>query len=172
MKKLTRAFLTHLHSDHTAGCRGLILTPRVLHRDQPLEVYSSLGRRPMTEHILAAHRDDKGYVVKVHHVHQGPCFQEWNVRVEAFPVSHGSIRAFAFKLHTPDGTIAVSGDTAPTKAMAEASNGCGVLMHELYSVERFEKRWPVWQRYHSTVHTSFQELAEITSRAEPGLLIL
>ena len=36
---LKLAFLTHLHSDHTAGYADLILTPWVLGRNTPLEVY-------------------------------------------------------------------------------------------------------------------------------------
>jgi ribonuclease BN (tRNA processing enzyme) len=40
-ENLRFVFLTHLHSDHTAGYADLILTPWVLGRRQPLEV----GRR-------------------------------------------------------------------------------------------------------------------------------
>ena len=39
MPGLTRLFVTHLHSDHTAGYADLILTPWVLGREQPLVVY-------------------------------------------------------------------------------------------------------------------------------------
>jgi ribonuclease BN (tRNA processing enzyme) len=37
-QNLTTAFLTRLHSDHTAGYSDLILTPWVLRRDRPLQV--------------------------------------------------------------------------------------------------------------------------------------
>jgi glyoxylase-like metal-dependent hydrolase (beta-lactamase superfamily II) len=37
------AFLTHLHSDHTAGYPDLILTPWSVGRSQPLEVYGPAG---------------------------------------------------------------------------------------------------------------------------------
>ena len=47
-------FLTHLHSDHTAGYPDLILTPWVLGREKPLEVYGPEGLAEMTDHILAA----------------------------------------------------------------------------------------------------------------------
>ena len=36
----------------------------------------------------------------------------------------------------------------------------------------FERHLAAWQRYHSSVHTSARELAELASRARPGLLIL
>src|SRR5438309_1772934 len=47
-------FLTHLHSDHTLGFPDLILTPWVVGRKEPLEVYGPPGTRDMAEHILAA----------------------------------------------------------------------------------------------------------------------
>ena len=38
-RNLKTAFLTHLHSDHPVGYPDLILTPWVMERDAPLEVY-------------------------------------------------------------------------------------------------------------------------------------
>ena len=37
--RLTRAFATHLHSDHTLGLADLILSPWVLERETPLDLY-------------------------------------------------------------------------------------------------------------------------------------
>jgi ribonuclease BN (tRNA processing enzyme) len=50
--------LTHLHSDHTAGYPDLILTPWVVGRREPLEVYGPKGIKHMTRHILEAYRED------------------------------------------------------------------------------------------------------------------
>src|SRR5215211_1762959 len=58
MPKLTRAFVTHLHSDHTVGYPDLIFTPWVLERETPLEVYGPRGLKAMTDHILKAYRED------------------------------------------------------------------------------------------------------------------
>src|ERR1700680_1947799 len=52
------AFVTHLHSDHTAGYSDLILTGWTSGRTVPLEVYGPPGMRSMTEHILEAYRVD------------------------------------------------------------------------------------------------------------------
>jgi ribonuclease BN (tRNA processing enzyme) len=52
------AFLTHLHSDHTVGFPDLILTPWVIGRRVPLEVYGPAGVKAMTEHLLEAYRAD------------------------------------------------------------------------------------------------------------------
>lgn len=183
--RLTRAFVTHLHSDHTAGYPDLILTPWVLGRDEPLQVYGPPGIQAMTEHILAAYRqdirerldglepaNDAGHLVNAHEIEPGMVYQDSNVSVKAFPVSHGSWQAFGYKFYTPDRVIVISGDTAVTESSVEAYRGCDVLIHEVYSVVGFETHSPVWQRYHSSVHTSARELAEIASRAKPGLLIL
>ncbi|NIN67058.1 MAG: MBL fold metallo-hydrolase, partial [Anaerolineae bacterium] len=139
IKNLTKGFLTHLHSDHTTGYPDLILTPWVLEREEPLEVYGPVGTQAMTEHLLAAYREDiearlagpepindGGYRVNVHEIEAGIVYQDSNVRVEALPVSHGAITAFGFKFYTRERTIVFSGDTAPTEAIVEASLGCDV----------------------------------------------
>jgi ribonuclease BN (tRNA processing enzyme) len=186
MSKLTRAFVTHLHSDHTAGYPDLILTPWVLEREQPLEVYGPKGLKAMTNHILKAYQDDihirlrglepaneTGYKVKVTEIKPGVIYSDQNVKVTAFPVKHGSWpEAFGFRFDTPDRSIVISGDCAPSESVITNCNGCDVLIHEVYSQAGFMTRPPVWQRYHSSFHTSTRELAEIATKAKPGLLIL
>jgi ribonuclease BN (tRNA processing enzyme) len=184
-KKLTRLFLTHLHSDHTAGYPDLILTPWVLDRNEPLEAYGPPGTRAMTEHILAAYSEDirdrlsglepieeQGYLVQAHEIEPGVFYEDPRVTVEAFPVVHGSLPSLGYKFQTPGRTVVVSGDTAPTEAIVEAARRCDVLIHEVYSARGFERLPPAWQRYHSRMHTSTLELAEIAAKARPGLLIL
>ena len=186
MPKLTRAFVTHLHSDHTAGYPDLILTPWVLEREQPLEVYGPKGLKAMTDHILKAYREDirirlnglepaneTGYKVNVHEIKPGLIYSDQNVKVTAFSVKHGSWpHAFGYRFDTPDRSIVISGDCAPSESVIQNCNGCDVLIHEVYSQAGFATRLPVWQRYHSSFHTSSRELAEIATKAKPGLLIL
>jgi len=185
VRRLKRVFITHLHSDHTAGYPDLILTPWVLGREEPLEVYGPAGIRSMTEHLLAAYERDigerldglepaneGGCLVKAHEIGPGIAYQDSNVRVEAFSVSHGSWQALGYRFHTPDRTIVISGDAAVAESSVEAYRECDVLIHEVYSMAGFEAHSPAWQRYHANVHTSSRELAEAASRAKPGLLIL
>jgi ribonuclease BN (tRNA processing enzyme) len=185
VRRLNRAFLTHLHSDHTAGYPDLILTPWVLERDTPLHVYGPPGLSEMTDHILAAYRRDireridglepaneRGHQAIAHEVEPGVVYQDRNVLVEAFPVSHGSWTAFGYRFQTPDRVIVVSGDTAPTETIVERSRGCDLLLHEVYSACRFQSLPPEWQRYHVYVHTSTRELARLAAKSEPGLLVL
>lgn len=184
-KNLKRAFLTHLHSDHSVGYPDLIFTPWVLKRDEPLKVYGPKGLKSMTEHILAAYEqdidqrlyglepaNDKGCKVEVTEINPGIVYQDESVKVEAFPVEHGSFEAYGYKFYTPDKTIVISGDTAPTETMIRYAKDCDILVHEVYSSAGVKKRSPEWKKYHTNVHTSAYELGEIASKAKPKLLVL
>jgi ribonuclease BN (tRNA processing enzyme) len=186
VQNLKIAFATHLHSDHTVGYPDLIFTPAVLDRNAPLEVYGPPGIKAMTEHILKAYEQDiemrikgleqgnpEAYKVNAHEIQPGVIYKDQNVTVKAFPVRHGSWpAAYGYRFETPDRTIVISGDCAPSPSIIENCNGCDVLIHEVYSQVAFAKRPPKWQKYHSNFHTSSRELAEIATKARPGLLIL
>jgi len=185
-KRLRLAFLTHLHSDHTAGYPDLILTPAVLERDAPLVVYGPKGTREMTSHILQAWAADvdirthdlepskpAGYEVRAADVDPGVIFGDGLVSVSAIPVRHGAWKsAYAYRFVTPDRTIVISGDTAPADTIVAACNQCDILVHEVYSEAGFATRPPEWQRYHRAYHTSSVELAALAARARPKLLVL
>jgi len=183
---LRRAFVTHLHSDHTAGYADLILTPWALGRKEPLEVWGPPGLKEMTDHIVMAYKEDimvrlegsepanqTGFQVNTHEIEPGEVYKDENVVVTAFPVRHGAWRyAFGYRFKTPDRSIVVSGDTTASSTVVEACNGCDVLIHEVYSQAGFAAREPAWQKYHSEYHTSSRALAELAAKARPGLLIL
>jgi ribonuclease Z len=186
VRNIKRAFLTHLHSDHTTGYPDLIFTPWVMGRDEPLEVYGPEGVVAMTEHILAAYEEDikmrlyglepannQGWRVNAHEIEAGLIYEDENVRVEVFPVEHGSWpEAWGFKFTTPDRIIAISGDTRPCETLIEACEGVDILIHEVYSDATFQDRSEKWKTYHSQFHTSTVELAEIANQVKPELLIL
>lgn len=186
VKKLNRAFVTHLHSDHTAGYSDLILTPWVLERTDPLEVFGPKGIKAMTTHLLEAYREDigirlhggepsnkTGYKVIAHEIKAGIVYKDANVTVKAFKVDHGSWpEAYGFRFETANRTIVISGDCRPSASVIENCNGCDVLIHEVYSEAGFAKRPSEWQKYHSRYHTSSRELAQIATKARPGLLVL
>jgi ribonuclease BN (tRNA processing enzyme) len=66
----------------------------------------------------------------------------------------------------------ISGDTRASDAVVNACNGCDLLLHEVYSAERFTTRPPEWQAYHAKAHTSTTELAALATRAKPKQLVL
>ena len=150
MEQLTRVFVTHLHSDHTAGYPDLILTPPNSGRSEPLEAYGPPGLRAMTAHILAAWREDldvrlhgtqpvtpRGFVVEAHDVKPGEVYRDAGMRVVAFAVEHGAWKyAYGYRFEAPDKVIVISGDTTYSKGLIEASKGCDILVHEVYSEEK------------------------------------
>lgn len=186
VSNLKRAFVTHLHSDHTAGYPDLIFTPWVLGRNEPLDVYGPPGIMNMTEHILTAYEEDiaariyglepankEGYKVNVFEIEPGEIYTDKNVTVKAFAVHHGAWEyAYGYRFETPDRIIVISGDTTPSDNLVKNAQGCDVLIHEVYSEAGFNRRPEEWQRYHADSHTSTYQLVDIANRVKPKLLIL
>ena len=186
IQNLCVAFLTHMHSDHTIGYPDLILTPWVMGRNKPLEVYGPDGIAEMTEHILKAYRDDikyrlygsepannEGWRVNTHEIREGIVYEDSNVKVEAFLVKHGSWpNAYGYRFTTPDKVIVISGDTAPCENIIEYGRDADILIHEVYCKKAFDMRNAIWKSYHSSHHTSTIELAKIARKIRPGLLVL
>ena len=185
--KLTRAFATHLHSDHTLGLADLILSPWVLERETPLDLYGPRGLKAMARHLVAAYEADirlrttggeprhkyDAHVVNVHEISPGVVYKDDRVTVTAFSVPHGAWKqAFGYRFQTADRTIVISGDTGPDAHIEDQCRRCDVLVHEVYSEAGFAKRPAEWQAYHSRYHTSSRQLGAIASRARPGLLVL
>lgn len=185
VSKLGRAFLTHLHSDHTAGYADLILTPWVLRRRSPLEVYGPPGLKAMTDHLLAAYAEDirerleglepaneSGYRVRAVEISPGRIYEDANVLVDAFAVNHGSWPAYGYRFTTPDRVICISGDTALFPGYAEAYRDCDVLIHEVSSTAGLAGRSAEWQAYHRAVHMSSDVLSAVAAKVRPGVLVL
>jgi ribonuclease BN (tRNA processing enzyme) len=184
--RLNRVFLTHLHSDHTVGLPDLILTPWVLGRKEPLDLYGPQGATAMAGHLEAAWERDidvrvhgleraniTGYQVTAHDVEAGVVYHEGEFKVTAFVVHHGSWpKAFGYRIDTPDRTIVLSGDCSPSPALVDACHGCDVLLHEVYSLVDVKRPEPGWVEYLRDSHTSSAELAQIAAKTRPKLLVL
>jgi ribonuclease BN (tRNA processing enzyme) len=184
--RLSRAFATHLHSDHTLGLADLIFTPWVLEREAPLAVYGPRGLKAMANHLVEAYAEDirirsiggepahkyDPRIVNVHEIASGPVYRDERVTVTAFPVSHGAAQAFGYRFQTADRSIVISGDTGADSRIEDQCRGCDVLVHEVYSEAGLPSRPPAWQAYHKRYHTSSRQLGAIAARAKPGLLVL
>lgn len=180
-------FLTHLHSDHTIGLPDVIHTGWVAgERTAALQVFGPRGTRRMTNHLNEAWREDVrirtrgdqphtplGWRADGRDVRPGVVYRDSQVTVTAVPVPHTNWdQAFAYRFEVRGQVIVVSGDTRPAEAVADACNGCDVLLHEVYSLDRWKTRPADWQRYHAGAHTSTAELVRIANRARPKLLVL
>ena len=185
--KLRVVFVTHLHSDHTVGYPDLMLTPWVIGRRVPLEVYGPSGIKAMTEHLLEAYRSDfetrkrdrglytvgafpEGHAVNAHEIRPGVVYKDANVTVTAFATKH-AMESYGYRFDTPDRSIVISGDTNPTQATIDACRGCDVLIHEVLTQEWLAKRAD-FQGYAAQHHTTTTQLVELAAKAKPGLLIL
>jgi ribonuclease BN (tRNA processing enzyme) len=185
--KLRVVFLTHLHSDHTVGYPDLLLTPWVLGRRVPLEVYGPAGIKPMTDHLLEAYRADfetrtkdralytvgafpEGHVVNAHQVRPGVVYKDANVTVTAFATQH-TMESYGYRFDTPDRSIVISGDTGPSQATIDACRGCDVLVHEVLTLEWLGRR-PDFHGYADRFHTTTAQLVELANKARPRLLVL
>jgi ribonuclease Z len=186
MPSLRIAFITHLHSDHTVGLPDLMLSPWVLGRTMPLDVYGPPGTTAMVDHLQAAYAEDidirlhggepsnkTGYGGRGHDVAVGVIYRDSLVTVTAFEVPHGKWpHAYGYHFQTPDRTIVISGDTSPSDAVAQACNGCDVLVHEIISSESLKGRTAEWRAYHRAYHTPGYELGDVATKARPKLLVL
>uniref|UniRef100_Q01UN0 RNAse Z n=1 Tax=Solibacter usitatus (strain Ellin6076) TaxID=234267 RepID=Q01UN0_SOLUE len=186
MARLTRVFITHLHSDHTAGYPDLILTPPNAGREVALEAYGPPGLRSMTSHILKAWSEDfdirlhgtqphtaAAYTVNAHDVRPGEIYRDDTVRVIAFAVPHGAWKyAYGYRFEAKDKVIVVSGDTTYSPGLIAAAKGADILVHEVYSQKGWEERTADWRKYHAAYHTSGPDVGRVAAQVQPRILVL
>lgn len=180
------AFVTHLHSDHTAGHPDLILTGWTSSRAVPLQVYGPSGLESMTEHILQAYRVDietrtnpdgnqrrfpDGWKVNAHEIKAGVIYKDEKVTVTAFATKH-AMESYGYRFDTPDRRIVISGDTNPVEETIEACSGCDVLIHEAQPLEVLAKMPESIQSFVAKYHTTTEQLAELAKKAKPKLLVV
>jgi len=180
------AFVTHLHSDHTAGYSDLIFTGWTAGRRAPLEVYGPTGLDSMTEHLLQAYRVDietrtnpegdqrgspDGWKVNAHEIKAGVIYRDAKVTVTAFPTKH-AMESYGYRFDTPDRSVVISGDTSPTEDTINACNGCDVLIHEARAMEMFARLPEDRRSFGAKNHTTSEQLAALATKAKPGLLIV
>jgi ribonuclease Z len=179
-KSLRWLFVTHLHSDHTLGYPDLLLTPWVAGRAFPLEVYGPRGLAAMTTHLREAFaedieirthaggeaKDDLPTRANVHEIAAGDTYADERVKITAIPVTHGTWQvAFGYRIVTPDRTIVITGDYAPSDSLVAACDGCDLLISEAYADANANKRTPQWRAYLRAFHISALELGELATRA-------
>jgi len=180
------AFVTHLHSDHTAGYPDLILTGWTAGRRAALEVYGPTGLRSMTDHLLQAYRIDietrtnlegdqrsspEGWKVNAHDIKSGIVYRDGKVTVTAFPTKH-AMESYGFRFDTPDRSVVISGDTSPTEDTINACNGCDVLIHEARALDLLARLPEERRAFGARNHTTSEQLAALATKAKPRLLIV
>ena len=186
IQNLNYAFLTLLHSDHSAGLADLILSPWVLERKEPLNLFGPRGLKRMADKITDAYQIDidyringsqpsnpEGYKTKVTEIAEGIIYEDKYISVEAFENNHGDFKnSFGFVFTTKDKKIVISGDTAYSQKVIEKSKEADILVHEVYSEKGFKEKTKDWQIYHKAHHTSAPDVGKIASMSKPKKLVL
>ena len=186
MSSLTRAFVTHLHSDHTVGLPDLVFTPAVTGRQSPFEIYGPPGLRAMAGHVMEAWKEDidirlnglehglpAAYQVTAHDVVPGEVYKDEAVRVVAIKVDHGTWKhAYGYRFEAPDKVIVISGDTTFSESLIKGAAGADILVHEVYSQRGWERRSPDWRKYHAAFHTSGPDVGRVAAKVQPKKLVL
>ena len=186
----TRAFLTHMHSDHTTGLPDLMLTSWMFDRAEPLEVYGPRGTMGMARSLCTAYALDvakrthseplteQGHEMAGFDVVPGVVYRDDLVAVEAFAVPHGEwpdscgpFPALGYRVTSADRTVVISGDTGPFEEMEERYAGADVLVHEVFSSAGLASRPPQWQAYHRRSHTDGTHLGRLATAVQPGVLV-
>ncbi|HTQ59071.1 MAG TPA: MBL fold metallo-hydrolase [Candidatus Solibacter sp.] len=183
------AFVTHLHSDHTAGYSDLIFSGWTSGRAVPLQVYGPSGLAAMTDHILQAYRVDietrtnpngpmrdagrspDAWKVSAHEIKSGVVYKDDKVTVTGFATKH-AMESYGYRFDTPDRRIVISGDTNPVDETVRACDGCDVLIHEAQSVELLPKLPASIQSFVASYHPTTEQLAELAKQAKPKLLVV
>lgn len=184
--RFDRIFITHLHSDHTMGLADAIFTPWIQGRRQPVDIYGPPGLAWLVSTILDGNAEDiqervasaggpsrDGWKAVAHEVHPGVVFRDERITVRAFRVLHSQWpNAYGYRIDTPDRSIVISGDTRETDAVADACNGCDVLIHEVFSDSGFAQMSPARQPYHAAAHTPATAVGRVATKGRAKMVIL
>jgi len=191
-QKVTKLFITHLHSDHIVDIPDLMLTPWAARtaRKGPLEVWGPEGTVDMMDHLQKAfaydihirrdvdeHFSAEGIKVQSHDVRQGVIYENNGVKVTAFLVDHGPVKpAYGYRVDYAGRSIALSGDTRPSDNLVQFSKGVDVLLHEAIDPEvlRSIKSDFTSQQTENIIahHSTAEQAGEIFSRVKPRLAVI
>ena len=174
-------FITHLHSDHTAGLPDLFITSWQFGRKtSPLPLYGPDGTKQLADamlqffaydiHVrrdLVEHQPAAGATIDTHVVKQGVVYDDGNVRVTAFKEEHAPVEpAFGYRFDSGGHSIVITGDTRPNANLIRFAKGADVLVSEAYLPGVFEgvDTPEVAARLYA-YHTSAQQAGEVAAAA-------
>lgn len=185
---LRGVFLTHLHSDHTAGLPDLFNTSWQFGRKTaPLQLYGPKGTKKLADAMLDFFAEDihlrrdvlekhpaAGATIRTHVVKEGAVYDDGKVKITAFAVDHRPvINAFGYRFESGGKSVVISGDTRPTENLVKHAKGADVLVLEAYLPEHFDRvDTPEVAARLKSYHTSAEEAGELASRADVRTLVL
>jgi ribonuclease BN (tRNA processing enzyme) len=149
---LKSIFITHHHADHNIEYGPLLIVGWIQGMGLDVRAYGPPPLQQMTDDFLRAYKTTVDFwaedlkmkpltAVATHEVAAaGAVMQDDNVKVTAAIVQHPPVKpALAYRFDFKDRSIAFSGDTAPSEAVAQLAKGADVLVHETMYVPALEK---------------------------------
>ena len=181
-------FLTHLHSDHTAGLPDVFITSWQFGRKTtPLPLYGPAGVEKLASSMLDFFSADihirrdlvekhpaAGATIDVHAIKEGVVYSDGEVKITAFAVDHKPVEpAFGYRFEAGGKVIVISGDTRPNPNLIKYARGADVLVQEAYLPEHFARvDTPEVAARLSHYHTSAEEAGVIARDANVKKLVL
>ncbi len=136
--EVTAVLVSHLHGDHFGGLPFLILDGQFSRRSEPLHIAGppGTGRRlaeAMECLFPGSSAVSRRFSVEVTELEPGTATAVCGMTVRTWKADHPSgSPALILRLETAGKTIAYSGDTAWTYAIADAAAGADLLIAEAY----------------------------------------
>jgi ribonuclease Z len=184
--KIDALFLTHYHSDHTAGIPDLWLTGWLgFNRKEPFRVIGPVGAKSLMANLEKAYaldikiriEDEKlppeGIATAVEEFEQdGVVYDKDGVKVIAFTVDHGpAIKpAVGYRIEYKGRTVVISGDTRYDQNVIKYGTGVDLLIHEV-CIARPELLSNIYYQRVVAHHTNPREAGQVFSLAKPKLAV-
>jgi ribonuclease Z len=187
--KIDVVFLTHYHSDHTAGLPDIWLTgwlpPAFGQRGGAFNVIGPTGAKTLMAGLEQAYAADinireadeklapEAVAVHVEEFDKdGVVYEKNGVRITAFEVNHGDLikPAYGYRIDYQNHSAVISGDTRFNENVIKYGTDADVLIHEVCAADQKLLAIPALQRI-SAHHTSPHEAGVVFERAHPKLAV-
>jgi ribonuclease BN (tRNA processing enzyme) len=173
--RVSHLFLSHLHYDHCLDYARLVLTrwDQAAVRIPEVKVYGPVHIRKMTDLLFGEGGVfDPDLIARTQHepsvqtyisrggipprqrpapevqiLESGTVIEEQNWRMKAISVPHAQpyLECFGFRLDSPEGSFAYSGDAGPSLDFVRLTRGCDVLVHMCHQLSGTQPG-PEWAR--------------------------